>query len=170
MNIEWDFIASTGEWAGAVAVVATLFYLARQIRQQNVIAKYTAWQSFHVEANRLNASYDQARLRILRLGLENPALLADDEAAEFSFILRNYTNIMLMGYRAWQDGLMSESDWDEIVQGYGTILDCPGGKEWIGNQRAFFSDFFDEVDRRYESKLEVDFWMGRNAVDDEDRD
>ena len=29
----WDAIGATGEWAGAIAVVATLGYLAVQIRQ-----------------------------------------------------------------------------------------------------------------------------------------
>ena len=31
--MNWEVIGATGEWAGAIVVVATLFYLARQVRQ-----------------------------------------------------------------------------------------------------------------------------------------
>jgi hypothetical protein len=30
--MNWEMIGATGEWAGSLAVVVTLFYLARQIR------------------------------------------------------------------------------------------------------------------------------------------
>ena len=33
--MNWEAIGAIGELAGAIAVVATLFYLARQIRQSN---------------------------------------------------------------------------------------------------------------------------------------
>jgi len=31
--MNWEVIGATGEWAGSIVVVATLFYLARQVRQ-----------------------------------------------------------------------------------------------------------------------------------------
>ena len=40
--MNWEIVGSTGEWAGAIAVVATLFYLARQIQQSNKIASAQA--------------------------------------------------------------------------------------------------------------------------------
>jgi hypothetical protein len=43
--MNWEAFGATGEWAGATAVVITLIYLARQIRQQNKIAKFDAYQS-----------------------------------------------------------------------------------------------------------------------------
>jgi hypothetical protein len=30
--MDWEIVSATGEWAGAIAVVVTLFYVARQIR------------------------------------------------------------------------------------------------------------------------------------------
>ena len=42
--MNWEVIGATGEWAGAIVVVATLFYLARQVRQ-------------HTRASRAGASY-----------------------------------------------------------------------------------------------------------------
>jgi hypothetical protein len=34
--MNWELLAVAGQWAGVFAVAATLFYLARQIRQQNI--------------------------------------------------------------------------------------------------------------------------------------
>ncbi len=33
--MNWEIVGSTGEWVGAFAVVATLFYFAKQIRQNS---------------------------------------------------------------------------------------------------------------------------------------
>ena len=33
--MNWDAIGATGEWAGALAVVTSLIYLAIQVRQSN---------------------------------------------------------------------------------------------------------------------------------------
>jgi len=43
--VNWEIIGATGEWAGALVVALTLIYLAVQIRQQNRIAKYSAWET-----------------------------------------------------------------------------------------------------------------------------
>jgi hypothetical protein len=31
----WEIVSATGEWAGAIVVVASLLYVARQIKQTN---------------------------------------------------------------------------------------------------------------------------------------
>ncbi len=49
--MNWEIIGSTGEWAGAIAVVVTLFYLARQIRQQNINTAATAMDSWLADYN-----------------------------------------------------------------------------------------------------------------------
>lgn len=37
--MDWDVGGATGEWAGAIAVVVTLFYLAKQVRQNTKATK-----------------------------------------------------------------------------------------------------------------------------------
>ena len=158
--MNWEIVASTGEWAGAVAVVVTLFYLARQIKQQNEIAKHNAWQNIMEQFNQLNLSYDSRRLRILRQGKFDPDSLTEEDASEFSFIMRVYHNSMLTAFRAYQAGYVSEDDWDELAQSFGAEFDCPGGRRWIEGQNIF-SPFFEEIDRRYKGGIQVDHFMGR---------
>ena len=42
----WEMIGATGEWAAAIAVVASLLYLARQIKLANQQSKGAARYSF----------------------------------------------------------------------------------------------------------------------------
>jgi hypothetical protein len=37
--MRWDAVGAIGEILGALAVVATLFYLARQIRHNTIVAR-----------------------------------------------------------------------------------------------------------------------------------
>jgi hypothetical protein len=48
--MDWNAVGATNELVGAGAVVATLFYLAVQVRQSNILAKRNemTWLSFHV--------------------------------------------------------------------------------------------------------------------------
>ena len=89
----WDAIAATGEWAGAVAVVVTLIYLALQIRQQNKIAQYSAWQSvidgFNLALS--TALADKENIALWVRGLDDPDRLTDDEMLMFS---NHFTQLM----------------------------------------------------------------------------
>ncbi len=53
--MNWDAIGAIGSILGAIAVVATLFYLARQIRQQNIIAADTSRTNRVIGIRELNA-------------------------------------------------------------------------------------------------------------------
>ena len=64
--MNWDLIGATGEWAGAIVVVATLFYLARQIRQNTEtsrdIAVQTAVSDFAHGTDELNRDPELVRI------------------------------------------------------------------------------------------------------------
>jgi len=43
--MDWEVIGSTGEWAGAITVVITLFYLARQVKDATAVARSASRQA-----------------------------------------------------------------------------------------------------------------------------
>ena len=84
--MNWDAFGAWGEWLGAVAVIATLFYLARQIQQQNKIARFNALADLFEGINGPNsllASNTELR-NILLKGLDDPESLNDEESSAFS--------------------------------------------------------------------------------------
>ncbi|MGD8698635.1 MAG: hypothetical protein PVJ43_05055 [Gemmatimonadales bacterium] len=48
--MDWTAVGAVGELLGAVAVVATLLYLARQVRQSNRIARAEAYRATMLKA------------------------------------------------------------------------------------------------------------------------
>ena len=55
--VNWDRISAIGEIAGALAVVASLAYLARQIAFSNRLAQAEAFRSPISDINSLNATF-----------------------------------------------------------------------------------------------------------------
>ena len=58
--MNWEIVASTGEWAGAIAVVASLLYLARQIRATNQQSRSAARYSFLDAYGKANAAISES--------------------------------------------------------------------------------------------------------------
>jgi len=56
--MHWEAIGAIGEVVGAAAVVATLIYLARQVRQSNAVAAAQAFQDRAL--TRMHLHHDQA--------------------------------------------------------------------------------------------------------------
>ena len=90
----WDAIGAIGEIIGAIAVVATLAYLARQVKTQNTSTEVMMYdsviESFSTPVAMIAENVEVAR--IWRVGLSEPNSLNDDEAAQFSAVFRLFIN------------------------------------------------------------------------------
>ena len=97
--MNWEAIGAIGEILGAAGVIATLAYLAVQMRQSNRLAKRAAVQSLlagRVEMNRFLAS-DPALTDLVSKGAESPDELDEGEwrrfTGVFSTVIRHYEAI-----------------------------------------------------------------------------
>lgn len=94
--MNWDAIGAIGEVVGAVAVVASLVYLARQIRQNSSLVEQSALAT-GAEAAALSAGHgadafrriasDPELSRIWRVGTTRPDELQEDEAYRFDLLI-----------------------------------------------------------------------------------
>ena len=76
---------SIGELIGAIATVATLLYLAFQIRQNTELLRTSVAQAHregNVEVQRV-MSADESAARVFRVGLSEPSVLTDAERYQF---------------------------------------------------------------------------------------
>ena len=86
--MDFETLGNLGDFLGGIAVIATLVYLALQIRQNtSQIAENSGWlraqtyradQTAHQLVN-LNVMQDESLARIYRVALENPDALTPDE-------------------------------------------------------------------------------------------
>ena len=167
--MNWEVVGATGEWGGALVVVATLFYLSLQIRQQNRIARYNALKDLMDainQPNQLLAENSQLRSVFIR-GIDDPASLNDEEASQFSWVFRLYWNQMIKFQRAYVTGLIDESDWVDFARHFSQMLFSPGGSLFLQEQ----GDLMDDVKASYrahfvEGEKLYDMTMGRDVSTD----
>ena len=159
-NVNWEIVSASGDWIGAFVVVITLFYLAKQIKKQNDIARYTALKDLLDEINHANALQVQdAQVRsVYGRGLESPDSLSEDEAAQFSWIFRMYFNQMVKFQRAYETGLIDEKDWVDLAKHFALVLFSPGGTAWLASQ----GDILEDVTSAYRKHYQA----GSNALAD----
>ena len=141
--MNWDAIAAVGEIAGTIAVLVTLLYLARQIRQSNRQDLLAAFQhtfdSLNGWCTHVSESTDLAPI-VLR-GRESYESLTDEERFRFDHIHIHLLNIieshlfqvqktaMDAEYQAW-----AIENLEGIVQGY---LNHPGTRQFWSNVRHY---------------------------------
>lgn len=130
--MNWEILASTGEWAGALAVVATLFYLARQIRQNSVQIRLNSSQIATNEYSGRIASVleDPTRLKAFRAGLEDFAGLQKDEQALFHSIMLGFLLALANSRQLVAERVIENAVYEGWVQDFERILACPGAWEW----------------------------------------
>ena len=144
--MDWDAIGAIGEIVGAVAVVATLGYLALQIRQNTHELRASSFRDVFT-------AYSNAR----RSTLENPdvselhfkALEQPDEmtGAERYRLEQLYTELTWATYQlndAIAAGFMDSRLWEPSKGFLTEHLKSEPGRSWWARSRAMFDESFVE--------------------------
>jgi hypothetical protein len=150
--VNWEAIGAVGEILGAIGVIATLGYLAAQIRQNTRSSKEAASRASFDTVNRINL-----------LLVENPevAELASDPGDLDGAEALRFTYLMMSTFLMYQDmyfhARRSEIEphlWHTTEAGFEPVLRAPGmWSWWESNQWRFAPEFVEYVKaRRAEAK------------------
>ena len=150
-----QLLANFGEFFGAIAVVATLVYLARQLRQNTAGVQATAYQTW-VGANlQLNLATTEKRLsEAAAKGIYDSKNL--DQDSFFMFALWNhgvFQMIQATDYM-YRMGAIDEVLWEGEISRAAGHLGLPGVRQWwdAGGRTQLAPHFVDLVES-YESKI-----------------
>lgn len=136
--MNWEAIGAIGQAVGAVAVIATLFYLAVQIHQNNRNVEESIRtlrlnaMGFTVESfSRYRALLSQSNLAALYLkGSSDYGALSAVERVQFGAIMDEY----LFSYSSLQhrvlEGTFDKTDWSMHLVGLREFLAEPGVADW----------------------------------------
>ncbi len=129
--MDWEVIGATGEWAGALAVVASLIYLATQVRQSNRQSQAEAQYSFLDAYGQLHASLieNKAAAAVFRRGMAGEEL-DEDEAFQFFLSLGHWINTWGVMYELHEAGQLPEGQWSIVRQDIYEMLTTPGGRAY----------------------------------------
>jgi len=142
-------LGSLGELVGAVATVATLFYLATQIRASTLATRAAAAQTVHecfATWYRMLAG-DAGLSELMTKGLRDYSTLSETERARF---VSTSMTILLCAQDAfikWREGSLSPDLWcgRELVMM--NLVSSPGGRVfWRERSYLFGSEFRDHFE------------------------
>ena len=140
--MNWEAVGAIGEVGGALAVVVTLFYLARQIR-------------YSAEATRV-AAYHQAQEQLWSLGLAistDPGLTEllagtfdggiDSLALPDRMRLETAMSTLCFGHESLlvlhERGLIDPELWQNLIENNIRLLGSPLGLEFLASRRGSIS-------------------------------
>lgn len=132
-DMNWEIIASTGEWVGAIAVIITLIYLSRQIRlnarqfERQVVSDIN---SFIYRA--YDPVYEGRNAEIMFIGLNDPEQLTGPDGFVFDLLMRRQAGAMASAVELYTQGDLTKETLDGFADHYRRVyLSKRGGAKWF---------------------------------------
>ena len=125
-------LGSIGELVAAIATVATLFYLAMQIRHGAEATRAASQQAlldtFYDAGWELGGDMELAR--VVGAGLVDFESLNDHDKTRFSLLLFRWIGNLEKGLRLRTTGLIDEGALDSVGGNLVATIRSPGGAQW----------------------------------------
>lgn len=141
--MNWDAIAAVGEVIGAIAVVATLLYIARDIRQNSQALSIAALRDTTAQWNEWSSmiatSSDLAD--IVSKGNTSYASLTDSEHLRYAAYVQSFFD-NVESYRTLVIDYKAEKDLDVIIAIVARRIAIPGFAMWWSDNTADYDDDF----------------------------
>jgi hypothetical protein len=153
MNLNWNAVGAVAELAGALAVVLTLLFLARQIHLSNRQQNLESGRALSEEFNRLNAVFydlDQTGM-ILRTFSDWETSTAQEQHV-MSMYLMQYVQHMQAMYQMWLNDAIDSSLYLVEEQTLLSTLANPGAAKWWELFQGMYSaDYVERIGDLLES-------------------
>ena len=179
-----EALGSIGELVAAIATIATLFYLAMQIRHSSEATRGASQQAL-IDTS-FDASWELGRdvelARVVGAGLLDFDALDDRDKTTFTFIVQRYVGNLEKGLRLRDMRLIDGETVDSVANGVLMVVRSPGGAKWWQSYRAGAATIVvDYLDRRIadpdENQITWDElwpywarWVARDHGNDESAD
>lgn len=147
--MNWEAIGALWEVGGAIAVVVTLIYLAKQIRQNTAqVRVQTDALVAQTTSDFVGLLAHEGMARVYRRGLDGETLDEDDDIRFSGLLYLNFNNIENY-YRQYQQAQMDEGQWQKWHDLLGWYLRQPGARRWWQEtELPLGRDFKELVDRQ----------------------
>jgi len=139
-------LGSIGEVVAAIATVATLVYLAIQIRSNTIAMRAAAAQSVHETfASWYHLLAADAKLaQLVTDGLRDYAGLSETDKARFVATFMAFLSYSQDAFIKWREGSLSAELWRGWELVMMNLVNAPGGKEFWGERGYCFGDEFQD--------------------------
>jgi len=146
----WESLAAIAQLMAALATLATLLYLALQIRHNSAVLSDSTEDAIATGFSNLNATVanNAALARLFVKGVEDPGALTENEQYQFNFMFRAYFNQYVRLFELYRRGVLAADRWELYAREIAQYLAMPGGRAFrAGQPNPGLRDFYDYIDR-----------------------
>jgi len=139
-----EALGNLGDFVGGLAVIATLLYLAVQVRQNTKLLRasaLTAWAEARVALNNMLAS-DPDLARIMQTGIGDFLSLSEAERRQFINLMRGLFTTYEHQHQLYETGLIDRETWEYHRETIGDGLSRPQVAAWWEHRKYIFSPSF----------------------------
>jgi hypothetical protein len=131
--VNWEAAGAIGEIVGALGVIVTLGYLARQIRENSRQMKVSSIIAINQLMNEaFDPIYNNDRtIRIWMQGQVSPQELSAEDEAVFSLFMSRLVNVCLTAFSQRRFGTLGEEEFRPYAGMLKSLLETPGGIAWL---------------------------------------
>ena len=147
--MNWDALGSVAEMLGAVAVVASLFYIGSQIRYSAKVARANAFQNLATSMIEINASMmlDPDFVDLASRALEGEEL-EGVQYRQYTVLVTNVLRYMEVVHYQVQLGVLDAEDMARVSPIAANHLNTIVGKRfWEGTRSRYPADFQAFIDK-----------------------
>lgn len=147
--MNWDAIGAIGEIIGAAAVVASLVYLAVQIRSQNREARMASVHQV-VEGYRTSISWlkDPSMASVFIDAMENYDALTAKDRLQFDMYVTNTMRAFEEAYVQWKAKRLDDDTWEAAMAPVKDVVATETfEKFWARRKHHFRKDWAEYIDK-----------------------
>jgi len=148
--LNWEAVGAVGEMLGAATVVATLFYLARQVKHATAVARSAARQAIsQMNVDSWGASLDSRVISRACTKVATGEELTPEELANYNRWILMRMRFVENAHYQYTEGLLDADEWS----GYAALISFLVGPNrtasefWAQASVAYSPRFVQEVDR-----------------------
>ncbi len=137
-------LGSIGEFVAAIATVATLIYLALQIRANTIAIKAEGRRATNASGTPIRVALAQDRdlARLLNAGLSDFEQLDAEDKTRFAFLLGDFLANSAAAYEEVELGIATEAEFSANRDQVLPFLATPGGRAFWERFGPRYSDTF----------------------------
>ena len=149
---EWGAL---GELIGGFAIIVSLIYVGRQLKQSNSMARSAVRQEISAETNywatsiACSPSLVEVLTKVHFEGLTSRTA-NNTERVQMAYILSALVSQEHFAYRQWKEGNLTDKEWKDICSSRGELHSMPYLKSiWPLVRKSFPKDFVEWYEGQY---------------------
>lgn len=149
--MNWQAIGAIGELVGAGGVIATLIYLAQQVRQNTTAMKLSMSRAIAADSRDWNRPLlqDAELAWTFQVGTEDPSALDEKERARFTELCFSLLRMFEDAHYQYENGALDPEVWDGYERLYIAYAKAPGFQAYWRERRQTFRPAFREFIERH---------------------